>query len=423
MPEGRGVNAAQAPRGNMPAARVTGVFGGMGTLWNGVAPRLVAEVEHWPGIPAEEWGELYDRAEELLGVSADSGDASARQAFVLGALAGRVAPARPAPLARRRGPGRAAGARWTGPAEVLAGADDAARARIRVLAQCAVRRLRHRAGRVVAAEAVDTGTGEELLVEAGTFLVAAGGIRTPALLWASGIGVADAGVDSALGCWLTDHPLAYAQLVLDPGALSGDAEKDAPDPCVIVPVSARRPLHGLLLCDGYDAAALEGRIDERLIVSAYWYCLMAPRAENRLVFRADATDAVGLPQPTFAYTLSEEDRARRETALEELRTVGPLLGTFLPGRQPQLLSAGASLHVMGTTRMGLRDDGRSVVDGHGRVWGYDNLYLGGTGVLPSATATNPTLAACALAVRTARRAAQGGAGRGDGPGSGAVRHR
>jgi pyranose oxidase len=58
------------------------------------------------------------------------------------------------------------------------------------------------------------------------------------------------------------------------------------------------------------------------------------------------------------------------------------------------------MHVLGTTRIGA-DSVDSVVDGHGRVWGVDNLHLGGTGLIPTATATNPTLAAAAIAVRTA----------------------
>jgi pyranose oxidase len=61
------------------------------------------------------------------------------------------------------------------------------------------------------------------------------------------------------------------------------------------------------------------------------------------------------------------------------------------------------MHLMGTTRLGDRDDGCSVADRYGRVWRFENLYVAGTGAIPTACATNPTLTACALAVRTAER--------------------
>lgn len=57
-------------------------------------------------------------------------------------------------------------------------------------------------------------------------------------------------------------------------------------------------------------------------------------------------------------------------------------------------------HVMGTCRMGAVDDGTSVTDGFGRVWGTRDVYLATVGLIPTALAVNPTLTGAALAIRS-----------------------
>jgi len=57
---------------------------------------------------------------------------------------------------------------------------------------------------------------------------------------------------------------------------------------------------------------------------------------------------------------------------------------------------------MGTTRIGAADDGTSVTDSNVRVWGYDNLYLAGNGVISTRNAGNPTVNTVALGLRAAR---------------------
>ncbi|MDT8912290.1 GMC oxidoreductase [Amycolatopsis sp. PS_44_ISF1] len=371
----RAAAGATTSRPAMAAARTTNLLGGMGVLWNCVAPRLAAR-ERWPGIEDEEWARLYRRAEHLLRVSPSP--SGRRQSAVISALEG----AGPAPIAFD-------GRRWTGPAEI---ARD-----VKILAQHAVRKLDCRGSRVIAAEAVDLATGRARTVEADDFIVAAGGLRTPALLWASGIGR-----DLPVGNYLTDHPLSYAQVLLDAGPA------DDPDPFAIVPAQAGRPFHGVLLTDAHGSPLVEG-LDERRVLSLYWYTPTEQRRENRIVFTEASGDAFGLPRPTFEYSLSAHDEARRADTLAAIEAAGERIGAFTPGGRPRQLTAGSSMHVMGTSRIGTgstdgassADSVDSVVDGYGRVWGMDNLHLGGTGLLPTATATNPTLTAAALAVRTA----------------------
>lgn len=80
------------------------------------------------------------------------------------------------------------------------------------------------------------------------------------------------------------------------------------------------------------------------------------------------------------------------------------LGGFLPGAEPKYLVPGSALHVCGTYRAGENKNNNhdippdSVVDKFSRVWGQQDLILGGCGVIPTQTACNPTLTAACFAI-------------------------
>ena len=99
----------------------------------------------------------------------------------------------------------------------------------------------------------------------------------------------------------------------------------------------------------------------------------------------------------------ERSHAELDQALGHLTTAAKALGQFVPGGEPKIMPAGSSLHYQGTYRLG--DDGgaQSVCDSHAQVWGLDNLFLGGNGTIPTATACNPTLTSVAIAARSVRR--------------------
>ena len=128
-----------------------------------------------------------------------------------------------------------------------------------------------------------------------------------------------------------------------------------------------------------------------------------PRFEDGVTFDDAELDYRGFPNMTIRYELTDAEQAEIADGTAHLRRAGQALGTFIA--EPRLLPNGSSLHYQGTMRMGETDDGTSVADPYSRVWGFDNLVVGGNGLIPTATSMNPTLMSVALAVRGARQLA------------------
>ena len=129
-----------------------------------------------------------------------------------------------------------------------------------------------------------------------------------------------------------------------------------------------------------------------------------PRVEDGITFHDDELDYRGFPNMTVEYALTDVEKAEIAEGEAHLRRAGEKLGTFIA--EPRLLPNGSSLHYQGTMRAGSADDGTTVADPYSRVWGTDNLYVGGNGLIPTATTMNPTLMSVAIAVRGARKLAE-----------------
>ncbi|KAA9160770.1 hypothetical protein FPZ12_016185 [Amycolatopsis acidicola] len=126
-----------------------------------------------------------------------------------------------------------------------------------------------------------------------------------------------------------------------------------------------------------------------------------PRPENRLVFDPVHLDGFGLPRVSVEFSLSRADRDRATEMFADHYRVAEAIADFGYALEASAMPAGTSLHLMGTHRMGSRDDGTSVTDSVGRVWGHDNLYLAGNGLISTRNAGNPTTNTVALGLRTA----------------------
>jgi choline dehydrogenase-like flavoprotein len=391
-----------------PEAAISTNVGGMGAHWTCASPRPGAG-ERIPFIADRELDDLLETGERYLGVRQDVFSDSAEGRAILDTLRATYDSA--LPPERRVDPMPLACAAtddgrpwWSGSDVVLGPLAEPGVDSFELRSDTICRRLVVDGTRVVEAEVEHrpTGRGERLTARA--FFVACDALRTPQLLWASGVR------PRALGRFLNDHIQVVCGVTLASGSIRREAglasaRRDGDDPVVgvfWVPYSApHHPFHGQVMhLDMSPIAIVDGAPAEH-VVGLGWFVPKEIRAEDRVTVSDDRLDAYGMPAIRIEYGLTARDRESVEAAIADLERGATALGEPVPGRGPTLVPAGSSLHYQGTTRMGEADDGESVCDPFSRLWGLDNLFVGGNGVIPTATASNPTLTSVALAIRAA----------------------
>lgn len=425
-------NPEQSPYNNLDAAAVTYAVGGMATHWTCATPRHHPTLERTALLDEAEWEKRYAEGEQLLKTTQDAFSQSIRHQVVLDRLRREFTELREPyhpqalPLAVERRTDDPRFVRWTGTDTVLGPlAEGDAEGRFDLRAEHLCRRLHLSADgtRVEYAEVENLADREIIHVEADTYFVATNAVGTPQLLWASSIR------PDALGRYLTEQPLAFCQIVLHEHSLSaleaderfservrrhraendGDPvpiPRDDPEPNCWIPVSDGRPWHCQIHRDAFHYGEVAPNIDGRLVVDLRWFGMVEPRADNRVTFSERHHDIFGMPQPTFTFTLDELERETQHWMMRDMLRAAGVLGGFLPGSEPQFVAPGLPLHYSGTVRMG-RDPATSVCDVNSKVWGIDNLYVGGNGVIPTAQASNPTLTSLVFAMKAADNALGG----------------
>lgn len=417
-----GEGSAHAP--TFPAAAAATNVGGQGAHWTCAIPRP-AFSEKIPFIPDTEWDELIEAAESLLHAQsaafADSAIGGAIRTLLEDEFAAELPEGYGVGTLPVAGDPQPDGSmRWAGADVVLgplieAGSEPAGRFALRDLTLA--RRLEHAGGRVTGVVVEDLRTHAVETIPADAVVVAADAFRSPQLLWASGIR------PTALGRYLTEHHVVITTVALDGermGRLVTDAELDdelarrahhSADPVAAVNrIPFSEPGHPFSLQVMYAENPPFQLDPANPHAGNRWgYVNMGygvrkhPRVEDGVSFSDDELDYRGLPNMTIEYALTDIESDEIAQATERLRRAGSALGDFVA--QPRLLPNGSSLHYMGTLRMGESDDGTSVADPHSRVWGFENLVVGGNALIPTANTMNPTLTSVAIAVRGARRLA------------------
>ena len=391
----------------LPGAAMSSNVGGMGAHWTGACPRpggreridFLADLD-----------DLLAEGERLLNVDAHAFDDAPFASEVRKRLADALDAERaedrrvgPMPLAVvRHDDGRVT---WSG-SDVVFGDATRSNPNFSLVPEALVTEVVVAGGRATGVRVRDLRDGSEHTVRARFVVVAADALRTPQLLWASGVR------PRALGRWLNDQPQTVYAVRLRDVDPSPEADVDPRDEPEIVPQSGVSwvpytdddPFHGQVM--QLDASPVPlADADEPTpgtIVGLGWFCAKELQESDRVEFDEAEVDAYGMPAMRIHYRLTEADHASIAASRDAVRRAAAALGEPLDDRDPMTFPPGASLHYQGTVRMGRSDDGTSVCSPTSEVWGVDGLYVAGNGVIPTPIACNPTLTSVALAVGGAR---------------------
>ncbi|MBS3178756.1 MULTISPECIES: GMC oxidoreductase [unclassified Pseudoclavibacter] len=399
----------------MPVAAMSSNVGGMSAHWTGACPRP-GESERIAFLDGTgELDELLDEADRLLGVTTDAFDDAPFTQLIRDRLSPAVDEGRePAarvqrmPLAvRRREDGRLV---WSG-SDVVLGDVTRQNPNYSLFDESLVTRtVIGDDGAVAGVEVRDlseAGDSQLSFVGARVVIIAADALRTPQVLWASGIR------PDALGRYLNDQTqIVFAARITGLEASADQIADAAQRPAGTItetsgvswiPYTDDQPFHGQVM--QLDASPVPIADDDAVIpgsiVGLGLFCAKDLQRDDRVLFEDGHLDSYGMPAVRIHYTATDHDREVMEAAKQRLLTLGRAIGEPLDDRA-MVLPFGASLHYQGTTRMGETDDGESVCSPTSEVWGVPGLYVAGNGVIPTSTACNPTLTGVALAVKGAR---------------------
>ncbi|KAI1097946.1 hypothetical protein F4804DRAFT_338689 [Jackrogersella minutella] len=456
-----GQNPSQQRRYNLAASAATRTVGGMSSHWTCCTPRQ-HPLERSTLFTDDEWDELYKKAEALFDTNPTVFDDSVRHRLVKQVVAnavektkGQNRTVKSMPLACKRPSENSPYIEWSCTATILGDLADPSLMKenkfdMKPQWQCDMLHINLHTKKVEGAILIDLVKNEEWLVTAKKYVVCAGAVLTAGIM-AKSLFKSDIPMERrypALGKYLTEQTMTFCQVALkqelvddvrdNPAKLDTygshvieravnrhiNCHPDDPlpfpfsdfDPQVYIPFSEQHPWHTQIHRDAFGYGEIPADLDQRLVVDLRWFSYTSENPDNKVTFDKERRDGFGMPQPTFHFTLSREDgqrahRMMQENQIHSMVQVSSCLGGFVPGSEPRYLPPGLALHICGIYRAGKQKEGESledvkktsVVDRCGRVWGLDNLNLGGCGVIAQGNASNPTLTAACHALAGARQ--------------------
>ena len=298
--------------------------------------------------------------------------------------------------------------------------DAAIAAGARLLANANVYKLEHDAqGRVTAALYYDPDKISHR-VTGKTFIVAANGIESPRLLLLSTSDKFPQGLANSrdmVGRHLMDHPSTSLTFDAEEALWLGRGPQ-SPSSINTMRDGAFRAEHAPYRLDFTNISRVDGasksliaqgvygpELEKRLRHSAAHelnvknVLEVLPRPEHRINL-SDQKDAMGIPKPQAHYSIDDYTRKGHERSQADFKRIAELMG----GTNLRFSKDGDfanNQHICGTLSMGV-DPAVSVCDEWGRAHDHENLFMVGTGVLPTSSTCNSTLNGLAVALRTAQ---------------------
>ncbi|OQP36264.1 GMC family oxidoreductase [Pantoea latae] len=295
---------------------------------------------------------------------------------------------------------------------------------VQVVTEAVVYQLEHDAqGRITAANYYDWNKVSHR-VTAETFVLAANAIETPKLLLISTSDKFPQGIANArdnVGRNLCDHPAIGVTFDVDeeiwPGRgpvspcsigqfRDGDFRREhAPFRIDISNASQVAAVTKEVLAEGYFGSKLQQEIRFRAArrLSIKNALEQLPDPNNRVTL-SNNKDALGLPTPSLYWDINDYVVKGTEKTRQCYDAIAARLGATNV-RHSNSGKFSNRQHITGTLSMGL-DPATSVTDAWGRAHDHQNLFMVGTGVMPTVGTCNVTLTAMALALRTADKILQ-----------------
>ena len=284
----------------------------------------------------------------------------------------------------------------------------------RLISDCRVSRLHGKQGPVtqVTAEQRTAEGVQQLEIHPGRVVVCAGAIQTPVLLRSSGI-------TKNVGNSLRIHPMLKVAALYDEMLDSHRA------PLPVYQVKEFWPevtLGGSVFTPGYLALALSENWPQLQHAMMDWRHMAlfhaACRGTNRGTIRPSPVNGEAI----IRYDMSEQDRANLSAGLGRLGEALFASGArklFPTLRKPAVINSVeecrkmvespvpladmsvSTVHVFSTCPIG-EDRSRCAADSHGKVHGFENLYISDASIIPDSPGVNPQGTTMALALRNAR---------------------